>query len=108
MRTHPYRRCWLWLAGLMACALPAAAQSTYPEKPVTMVVPFGPGGTSDIMARISAASREQTDGSMPAAAIWCWWSRVIRLIAELGTPQTSAASSASASRSRPPGSSRAR
>lgn len=62
MRTHPNRRCWLWLAGLMACALPAAAQSTYPEKPVTMVVPFGPGGTSDIMARILERSMGQALG----------------------------------------------
>ena len=36
----------------IAAALPAAAQSDFPKSPVTLIVPFGPGGTSDIMARL--------------------------------------------------------
>ena len=31
-------------------AVPAAAQ--YPEKPVTLIIPFGAGGTSDVVARL--------------------------------------------------------
>jgi tripartite-type tricarboxylate transporter receptor subunit TctC len=52
-------RSFLRLAGLL-CALsaaplaPAAAQETYPTRPITMIVPFAAGGTSDVLARVVA------------------------------------------------------
>ena len=36
----------------LACAMPAAAQAQFPVKPVRLIVPFPPGGSSDTLGRI--------------------------------------------------------
>ena len=52
------------LSGLPLAAWSAAgrAQDTYPNRPVRIVVPFGPGGSGDIVSRIVAYELEKTTG----------------------------------------------
>ncbi|MDQ5848283.1 MAG: tripartite tricarboxylate transporter substrate-binding protein, partial [Pseudomonadota bacterium] len=41
-------------------ALPGLAQEGYPSKPITMVVPFPPGGVAEIVGRPLASLMEKT------------------------------------------------
>src|SRR3990172_2254772 len=47
-------------AALLAFAPLVPAQDAYPTKPVTMIVPFPPGGVADIVGRPPAAAMEKT------------------------------------------------
>jgi tripartite-type tricarboxylate transporter receptor subunit TctC len=59
MPVKPLRVCCC----VLACLLPLFVQAqSYPNKPVRMIAPYPPGGTSDVMARIVAQKLADTLG----------------------------------------------
>jgi tripartite-type tricarboxylate transporter receptor subunit TctC len=54
----------LLAAGLLALAIPflASAQDNFPSRPVKILVPYGPGGATDIIARIVGAKLTESMG----------------------------------------------
>ena len=61
MTPHTARRAFL-AAVLLAAAGRAPGQPRYPDKPITLIVPFAPGGIADITARTVAQAMGATLG----------------------------------------------
>lgn len=59
----PVKPLQLWCC-VLACLMPScfAQAQTYPNKPVRMIAPYPPGGTSDVMARLVAQKLSDTLG----------------------------------------------
>jgi tripartite-type tricarboxylate transporter receptor subunit TctC len=54
------RTSWILAAALLACA--GAQAQTYPNRPITMIVPFAPGGIADLTGRPLAAAMSRILG----------------------------------------------
>jgi tripartite-type tricarboxylate transporter receptor subunit TctC len=52
MNTASVRRALLLAAFLCGGCVPAFAQQSYPSKPIRLILPFPPGGSTDIVARL--------------------------------------------------------
>jgi tripartite-type tricarboxylate transporter receptor subunit TctC len=66
-------------AGLAGLAAPSLARaSTYPDRPIRLVIPFGGGGQTDIVSRVTAEALQQRLARR-VMAIPCWsppWARI--------------------------------
>src|ERR1700749_2449751 len=52
----------LFAAFFTVCVTTTAASAAWPDRPVTLIVPFAPGGITDTLARITAARLQSALG----------------------------------------------
>src|SRR5437868_10894694 len=50
------------LLAFLISAVPQTARAAWPDRPITLVVPFAPGGPSDIIARIVSTAFQRSLG----------------------------------------------
>ena len=59
------RACWCTLSAVAAallCLDPGSARAAYPDRNILLIVPFAPGGPTDIIARIISAAFQKSLG----------------------------------------------
>jgi tripartite-type tricarboxylate transporter receptor subunit TctC len=52
------------LLALLSLAVPAGARAAWPERPVTVIVPFAAGGVTDLLARVTAERLSRVFGKV--------------------------------------------
>lgn len=63
--SHPFRQTVVhrvWLALALTLSLSTLAHADFPDKPVRLIVPFAPGGGTDLIARTLAGGMQQALG----------------------------------------------
>ena len=60
-------RSWICLTAALSAlmSLPASAQ-TFPERPITLIVPFAAGGGADAVGRVIARGNERSSSNNPS------------------------------------------